>query len=283
MEEIKQMIFDYFRKQFGDNSEIYQLISERMNKFQIEVLESDEYNKRTSNYKFRPAGLYDSKNKKVILPNDTLEYFNGITTAVHEIVHALSDNGDNKMGFMQRGENTIGRTFSEMATCYTTVKILGKGSGGGYSEDHDEIFKMFLKTMKMDDEELYKIFFGPDNWLTEEIKTRFNKNELNALNDLVSLYDKRTTKEFDFEKALEIMLRSAETNQIENDEEFLSSVKAYCDYADIPIPNREKVTMQELVTFALGPAQTSSHDVSKVDSIENSIEIVYEEDEKDEW
>ena len=117
-----------------------------------------------------------------------------------------------------------------MATCYITSQIC-KGRNAGYPKDHDCVFNMFLRTTKIEDCELYELFFRTQNWLSQDILNRFNIDDPESLKELIRLYDVRNdTEKFDRAKVLKILHRSAMKNQIKDDEIYKSNFNEYRDY-----------------------------------------------------
>ena len=138
---IREIIRQFFKSELGEDSHLFKLIDERMNSLKIVQQDNDSYVKRFREEKSAsadvPTGYYDSYTMEVFIKktdfmkNGQID-FNAIETVVHEIVHALSDNGDDKLGLQQYGDSTkntktIGKLFNEYATCYITSKILGRG------------------------------------------------------------------------------------------------------------------------------------------------------------
>ena len=241
-EKVKLTIAEYINKELNQDSDLYKLINERMESLQIEVMDSDSFSKY---YRLRkgenaciPAGFYNAVDGIVRLRMSNMEMPGAFETAIHETVHALSDNRESKMGLVQYDEEVIGKMFNEMATCYITSKIVGDANGGGHSKDFREVFKMFLRTMKMNDGELIQNFFQSENWLSVDNKRRFDEKNVNALEELVRLYDKRGSKEFNKERVLELIEHSAITNHVENDEQYVESLVGFCNYFEMHIPSR---------------------------------------------
>lgn len=241
-EKVKLTIAEYINKELNQDSDLYKLINERMESLQIEVMDSDSFSKY---YRLRkgenaciPAGFYNAVDGIVRLRMSNMEMPGAFETAIHETVHALSDNRESKMGLVQYDEEVIGKMFNEMATCYITSKIVGDANGGGHSKDFREVFKMFLRTMKMNDGELIQNFFQSENWLSVDNKRRFDEKNVNALEELVRLYDKRGSKEFNKERVLELIEHSAITNHVENDEQYVESLVRFCNYFKMHIPSR---------------------------------------------
>ena len=230
IENIKKKIIEYFSATLGEDSNTFQIIKDRMNNLKIEMIESGQfkslYEETYGKGTLIPSGVYARNSGIVVLHYTNFDMPRAMETAIHEIVHALSDNRENKIGLYEYKEG-LGRTFNEMATCYITSKIMGKGYGGSYSRDHREVFKAFIQTTKMDDNELYKNFFENDNWITTELCERFDKNNPDSLKELISLYDKRSTKDFDKTKVLEIIEQSVKTNDMVNTDEYREFVKNY--------------------------------------------------------
>lgn len=271
--QIKDRILSYFSQAIGEESKTYKIISERMQKLQIEVLDNENfvayYKERMGKRGRAPAGFYDPLNKKVVLKNANLELFQTLETVIHETVHALSDNGIDKVGLTQYNEG-LGRGFNEMATCYITSKILGEGYGGGYSQDHREIFKMFLRTTKIKDNELFDIFFQSENWLTQDIKDRFNRHDSESLSKLIRFYDVRSTEEFEKSEVRDIINQSAMINHIQEDEKYRKSLYNYCDYFEIPMP-----IMQENLTTKLGKETLREQENTQLkNKVEDMLEIL---------
>lgn len=282
VKEIKGRILNYFSQEIGEESKTYKVISERMQKLQIEVLENKDfveyYKERMGKGGRPPAGFYDPINKKVVLKNANLELFQTLETVIHETVHALSDNGVDKIGLAQYDKG-LGRGFNEMATCYITSKILGQGRGGGYSQDHREVFKMFLRTTKIEDNELFDMFFKSENWITQDITDRFNKYDTKSLSKLIRFYDVRRTEKFDKNEVRDIISQSAIVNHIQNDEKYRKSLYNYCDYFEIPMP-----IMQENLTTKLGKEtlreQGNTQLKNKLEDMLKVLEKALEEEEK---
>ncbi len=229
-------IDSYLKKELGD-SKLYELIRARIESLNIKVLDGASFAKLykdlTQSNDF-PSGFYRRSDETVYIYR-----LKDNTTIIHEIIHALSDNKEDKLGLNQYS-NGIGRMFNEMATCYITSKIIGSGNGGFYSKDYHSAFKMFLSTMKMEDNELLQLFFQSENWITDELKTRFNKNNPEALEELITMYDKRTTHEFDKNRIIELLEESSHVNGTENDERYVENMIQYCDSFDIKPPDRIK-------------------------------------------
>ena len=137
-------IRQFFKNELGDDSCLFKLIDERINSLKIVQQDDETYVKRLREEKGAsvdvPEGYYDPLSKEVFVrktdfrKNGQID-FEAIETVVHEIVHALSDNGDDKLGLQQYGDSTkntktIGKLFNEYATCYITSKLLGTGKRG---------------------------------------------------------------------------------------------------------------------------------------------------------
>lgn len=267
--KIKDMILNYFSETIGTTSSTYQLISKRMDNIIIEVLDNEAfksyYEERMGKTTLTPSGFYDHSKGKVILKNSNFDIVRILETTIHEIIHALSDNGNNKLGLLQY-DDRIGRSFNEMATCYITSKILGKGKGGAYSLDYHEVFKLFLKTMEMDESELFSVFFGEKNWITKDMCYRFDKNNPEALKQLLSIYDRRTTKGFDANLVLQMMSQSAKSNNILDTDSYKDFLNNYCDFFDI------NVTMTE---SAKTTTTEQPHEAKLETNLGNSLEHAY--------
>lgn len=237
--QIKKLILNFFSEAVGTDSRTYKIINERMQNLEVQVMDKEEfetyYKGRMGNNAMIPSGFYDHQNRKAVFKSANYGIFRILETAVHEIIHALSDNGTNKLGLIQYDKG-LGKGFNEMTTCYITSKILGKGYGGAYSQDYREVFKMFLTTMKMQDNELFEKFFQPENWITKDEIDRFNQYDSSALINLIELYDKRQTRDFDANKVIEIIEQSAIINQIQGGEAYNENLLGFCDYFEITLP-----------------------------------------------
>lgn len=272
--QIKDIILNYFSETIGEDSKTYQTISERMQNLQIQVLKNEDfityYEERMGKGGMIPSGFYDARYQKVILKNVNLQIFRILETVIHEIIHALSHNGTNKLGLIQYDKG-LGRGFNEMATCYITSKILGKGYGGSYSQDFRNVFKMFLTTMRMDDRELFNIFFQSEDWIIQDMAERFNKYDTTALNHLISLYDNRTTNKFDKNLVLEIIGKSAITNNVQNNDEYRDALCKYCNYFEIP--NLREDSFMTILQSQVSPNITSDEKKAQDPSAKNKREI----------
>ena len=249
LESIKIKICEHFLKAFGEESSTYEIIKERMANIQIVMMENEEFRKQYEEVygkgAFVPAGVYSRTSGIVILHQTNLDSPRVMETVIHEIIHALSDNRKDKLGLYQY-DHGLGRAFNEMATCYITSKVMGKGYGGSYSKDYREVFKIFLETSGMSDNELYQHFFGSEMWLTENMCNRFNRNNSESLRELVTLYDRRTTAEFDKIRVLEIIKESVKSNDLEESNSYNDFVASYCDYFDISIKNTDNDFITQL-------------------------------------
>ena len=249
LESIKNNICAYFSKCFGEDSSTFNMIKERMDNIQILIMDNADFKKQYEEVygksAFIPAGAYSKSSGAVILHQANLDLPRVMETVIHEIIHALSDNRKDKLGLYQYGQNS-GKSFNEMATCYITAKIMGRGYGGSYSKDYRDVFKMFLETTDISDNELYELFFGSENWITENICNRFNKNNPDSLKELVDLYDRRPTEDFDKIKVLGIIKQSVETNNLMLSNSYKEFIENYCEYFDIPLDSINNKFLAEL-------------------------------------
>ncbi len=99
------------------------------------------------------------------------------------------------------------------------------------------MFKMFLRTMKMSDKELYNIFFQKGSWITNDMKMRFDKTNPSALEELLEIVDNRV-QVFDKNRLINIFEQSSKVNHVENDEKYIKYLNYFCDYFKIKRPAR---------------------------------------------
>ena len=87
----------------------------------------------------------------------------------------------------------------------------------------------------MSDKELYQIFFQEENWISDDLKLRFDKTNPHALEELLEIVDNRP-RSFNMNRLVEILEQSAKVNHVENDEQYIKHLKSFCDFFKIKRP-----------------------------------------------
>ena len=168
------------------------IINEKIKNMKIEILSNDDFKDKyyKSNGKGFLPGAYVYQNT-IYFRNDLNFDINELHNLIHEMLHIISDNGE-KMGLLQRNKEKnymYGRGLNEAFTEYLTSLILDVNFQG-YSKDFEYIIQLLMILTNLDIKDLFKLYISNEEWLTDEIISRFNPND-NELVGLVVEYDNR--------------------------------------------------------------------------------------------
>lgn len=167
-------------------------IKEKIENMKIEILSNDDFKDKfyKSNGKGFLPGAYVYQNT-IYFRNDLNFDINELHNLIHEMLHIISDNGE-KMGLLQHNKEKnymYGRGLNEAFTEYLTSLILDVNFQG-YSKDFEYIIQLLMILTNLDIKALFKLYISNEEWLTDEIISRFNSND-NELVGLVVEYDNR--------------------------------------------------------------------------------------------
>lgn len=167
-------------------------IKEKIVNMKIEILSNDDFKDKfyKSNGKGFLPGAYVYKNT-IYFRNDLNFDINELHNLIHEMLHIISDNGE-KMGLLQHNKEKnymYGRGLNEAFTEYLTSLILDVNFQG-YSKDFEYIIQLLMILTNLDIKDLFKLYISNEEWLTDEIISKFNPND-NELVGLVVEYDNR--------------------------------------------------------------------------------------------
>lgn len=167
-------------------------IKEKIVNMKIEILSNDDFKDKfyKSNGKGFLPGAYVYQNT-IYFRNDLNFDINELHNLIHEMLHIISDNGE-KMGLLQHNKEKnymYGRGLNEAFTEYLTSLILNVNFQG-YSKDFEYIIQLLMILTNLDIKDLFKLYISNEEWLTDEIISRFNPND-NELVGLVVEYDNR--------------------------------------------------------------------------------------------
>lgn len=149
---------------------------------------------------------------------------------IHEIIHSLSDHFkyDGKLGLLEGyfDENDVCqnryKVINEAATEYITSSVLGEPFYC-YSQDLKYTLELILQLAHISYEELLNIYFGKERWVTKELASRFNGDDITLLPKLLEEYDTRISsdinEEYNFSHVSEILLRTV-NYKLDNHEHF---------------------------------------------------------------
>ena len=181
--QLKPYIFFFF---------LAKTIKEKIVNMKIEILSNDDFKDKfyKSNGKGFLPGAYVYQNT-IYFRNDLNFDINELHNLIHEMLHIISDNGE-KMGLLQHNKEKnymYGRGLNEAFTEYLTSLILDVNFQG-YSKDFEYIIQLLMILTNLDIKDLFKLYISNEEWLTDEIISRFNPND-NELVGLVVEYDNR--------------------------------------------------------------------------------------------
>lgn len=168
------------------------IIKEKIDNMKIEILSNDDFKDKyyKSNGKCFLPGAYVYQNT-IYFRNDLNFDINELHNLIHEMLHIISDNGE-KMGLLQHNKEKnymYGRGLNEAFTEYLTSLILDVNFQG-YSKDFEYIIQLLMILINLDIKDLFKLYISNEEWLTDEIISRFNPND-NELVGLVVEYDNK--------------------------------------------------------------------------------------------
>ncbi len=168
------------------------IINEKIKNMKIEILSNDDFKDKfyKSNGKGFLPGAYVYQNT-IYFRNDLNFDINELHNLIHEMLHIISDNGE-KSGLLQRNKEKnymYGRGLDEAFTEYLTSLILDVNFQG-YSKDFEYIIQLLMILTNLNIKDLFKLYISNEEWLTDEIISRFNPND-NELVGLVVEYDNR--------------------------------------------------------------------------------------------
>lgn len=168
------------------------IIKEKIDNMKIEILSNDDFKDKyyKSNGKGFLPGAYVYQNT-IYFRNDLDFDINELHNLIHEMLHIISDNGE-KMGLLQHNKEKnymYGRGLDEAFTEYLTSLILDVNFQG-YSKDFEYIIQLLMILTNLDIKDLFKLYISNEEWLTDEIISRFNSND-NELVGLVVEYDNK--------------------------------------------------------------------------------------------
>ena len=168
------------------------IIKEKIENMKIEILLSHDFENKyyKSGGKGFLPGAYVYQNT-IYFRNDLIFDINELHNLIHEMLHIISDNGE-KMGLLQHNKEKnymYGRGLNEAFTEYLTSLILDVNFQG-YSKDFEYIIHLLMILTNLDIKDLFKLYISNEEWLTDEIISKFNPND-NELVGLVVEYDNR--------------------------------------------------------------------------------------------
>ena len=198
------------------------IINEKIKNMKIEILSNDDFKDKfyKSNGKGFLPGAYVYQNT-IYFRNDLNFDINELHNLIHEMLHIISDNGE-KSGLLQRNKEKnymYGRGLDEAFTEYLTSLILDVNFQG-YSKDFEYIIQLLMILTNLDIKDLFKLYISNEEWLTDEIISRFNPND-NELVGLVVEYDNRLnpSKTFNPNNVFHYLFNSIKC-KINNNEKF---------------------------------------------------------------
>lgn len=187
-------------KEYVDDVNVLNLINERINNLSYEFLSSQDFANKYSGKNSELASgfyyqgiIYLKKDFDEIIPKE-------FHTLVHEILHAISDSSNGKLGLLERTQDGswLGFSMNEAATEYLTALILEE-SFNGYVKDIKNTLLLVMQIMNMDNAGLISTYLNSDSWLAKSEK--YNSEDLEALIKFNKLFDQRTifyqNQEFD--------------------------------------------------------------------------------------
>lgn len=187
----KNILFSQLKPYIFDETQA-KIINEKIENMKIEILSGNDFENKyyKSGGKGFLPGAYVYQN--TIYFRDDLNFdINELHNLIHEMLHIISDNGE-KMGLLQHNKEKnymYGRGLNEAFTEYLTSKIL-EDSFHGYSKDFEYIIQLLMILTNLDIKDLFKLYISNEEWLTDEIISRFNPND-NELVGVVVEYDNR--------------------------------------------------------------------------------------------
>lgn len=223
---------------------------EKLNNFNnFFFLSNDELDKKYGTGEVHFYGFYSPRDDSVNLNKGLIDELNYFVVSVHEVLHALSCNREDKMGFMiKKEDNTMfGKKFNEVATVYLSEKITGQEDNYTSYKGVDNFvlncFLMFLKTTKMSEDEFFQLYFQKENWLTEEVCLRFNSLNPEALINLIELFEEPKENENGSErrkKRVLLLSESAQINDIDDKDslDLLNKLRRAVDLPEIDFGER---------------------------------------------
>ena len=233
------------------------IIKEKLEDMKIEILPNDAFRDKfyKSNGKGFLPGAYVYQNT-IYFRNDLNFDINELHKLIHEMLHIISDNGE-KMGLLQRNKEKnymYGRGLNEAFTEYLTSLILDVNFQG-YSKDFEYIIQLLMILTNLDLKDLFKLYISNEEWLTDEIISRFNPND-NELVGLVVEYDNRlnSNKTFNSNNVFHYLFNSIKC-KINNNEKFdvnklQELLKQYYNYyydVDCELDLSVKTSMAEIL------------------------------------
>ena len=168
------------------------IIKEKIENMKIEMLSSDDFEDKF--YKINGKGVLPGAyvyQNTIYFRNDLNFDINALHNLIPEMLHIISDNGE-KSGLLQCNKEKnymYGRGLNEAFTEYLTSLILDVNFQG-YSKDFEYIIQLLMILTNLDIKDLFKLYISNEEWLTDEIISRFNPND-NELVGLVVEYDNR--------------------------------------------------------------------------------------------
>lgn len=232
-------------------------IKEKIVNMKIEILSNDDFKDKfyKSNGKGFLPGAYVYQNT-IYFRNDLNFDINELHNLIHEMLHIISDNGE-KMGLLQHNKEKnymYGRGLNEAFTEYLTSLILNVNFQG-YSKDFEYIIQLLMILTNLDIKDLFKLYISNEEWLTDEIISRFNPND-NELVGLVVEYDNRLNpnKTFNPNNVFHYLFNSIKC-KINNNEKFdvnklQELLKQYYNYyydVDCELDLSVKTSMAEIL------------------------------------
>lgn len=233
------------------------IINEKIENMKIEILSNDDFRDKfyKSNGKGFLPGAYVYQNT-IYFRNDLNFDINELHNLIHEMLHIISDNGE-KMGLLQHNKEKnymYGRGLNEAFTEYLTSLILDVNFQG-YSKDFEYIIQLFMILTNLDIKDLFKLYISNEEWLTDEIISKFNPND-NELVGLVVEYDNRLNpnKTFNPNNVFHYLFNSIKC-KINNNEKFDANklqelLKQYYNYyydVDRELDLSVKTSMAEIL------------------------------------
>lgn len=228
---IKKTILDYIELECIELPEIYELVKNRMNSICIRICTKEYFDnayinerKIKSDNTYIPNAFAIYSTRTIYLQEILISDSDYIVPIIHEILHILSLNKQkNKAGFQLANEdNDIGLWFNECATVLISEMIAGKNDTyTGYSKFLRNAFSLFLKTIRVNNQEFIKLYFQEENWLTTNLAQRFNKHDLNSLKKFVMLFEPDLNNPNRKSNLVELLSNSMLINEKSNDQECL--------------------------------------------------------------
>lgn len=244
---------DRFNERFEDRDDILNVTNDRLKNVSFKILDAESYKERYERTKGKgaaiPSGYYSPGEQCIYLSAG--QFINALDdrnryqyTFYHELLHALSDNGRNKLGLKmyqetadEKGDDMpfIGQGMNEAKTSDLVDEIMGtKGRGGSYSKDYSHALKLLEIAGNISSREMTDIFFLNEEFYDKEIEEKFcpQKLEENYFKKLLYCYDIRTTKEFDPNFVVKTFIKvfEAKDGTEEEKKDFYENLVGYCDY-----------------------------------------------------